>query len=95
VAWQARCAVTGSDTSSNSLFGLPQVTAAHQTGMCEVLLASANASGGVLGKMISSRNLALGAAAVGSSGRESELFRKMLWTNIILLSLMCLVARLQ
>jgi hypothetical protein len=38
-------AVTGSDTSSDSLFGQLQVTAAHQTGMSEVLLASANASG--------------------------------------------------
>jgi lactate permease len=88
-------AVTGSDTSSNSLFGLLQVTAAHQTGMSDVLLASANTSGGVLGKMISPQNFAVGAAAVGLSGREGELFRKLLWATAILLPLMCLIAWLQ
>ncbi|MGY4654468.1 L-lactate permease [Mycobacterium sp. URHB0021] len=88
-------AVTGSDTSSNSLFGVLQVTAAHQTGMSDVLLASANTSGGVLGKMISPQNLAVGAAAVGLSGREGELFRKVLWATAILLPMMCLIAWLQ
>jgi L-lactate permease len=67
-----RTAVTGSDTSSNSLFGLLQVTAAHQSGMSEVLLAWANAAGGVLGKMISPSQLALGAATVGWSGPNAN-----------------------
>src|SRR3954451_19226748 len=62
--------VTGSDTSSNSLFGVLQVTAAKQTGLDPTLLAAANSSGGVLGKMISPQNLAIGAAAVGLAGRE-------------------------
>ena len=48
-------AVTGSDTSSNSLFGVLQVTAAKEAGLDPTLLASANSSGGVLGKMISPR----------------------------------------
>ncbi|MGZ4522510.1 MAG: L-lactate permease, partial [Mycobacteriaceae bacterium] len=61
-------AVTGSDTSSNALFGTLQVAAAKQSGLSEVLLASANSSGGVLGKMISPQNLAIGAAAVGLAG---------------------------
>ena len=69
-------AVTGSDTSSNSLFGALQVTAAKQTGLDPVLMAAANTSGGVLGKMISPQNLAIAAAAVGLSGREGDLFRK-------------------
>ena len=58
-------AVTGSDTSSNALFGALQVTAAKDAGMSPTLLAAANSSGGVLGKMISPQNLAIGAAAVG------------------------------
>lgn len=88
-------AVTGSDTSSNSLFGALQVAAAHKTGISDVLLASANTSGGVLGKMVSPQNLAVGAAAVGLAGREGELFRKVLGATAILLPAMCLIVWLQ
>ena len=63
-------AVTGSDTSSNALFGALQVTAAKDAGS-PTLLAAANSSGGVLGKMISPQNLAIGAAAVGLAGRRA------------------------
>ena len=69
-------AVTGSDTSSNALFGGVQVAAAHHTGIPATLLAAANASGGVLGKMISAQHLAIAAAAVGIAGHEGALFRK-------------------
>ena len=58
-------AVTGSDTSSNSLFGALQVQAATKAGLDPVLMAAANSSGGVLGKMVSPQNLAIAAAAVG------------------------------
>ncbi len=71
-------AVTGSDTSSNSLFGALQVTAAKKAGLNPTLLAAANSSGGVLGKMISPQNLAIGAAAVGMAGKEGEIFRKVI-----------------
>ena len=71
-------AVTGSDTSSNALFGALQVTAAEDAGISTTLLAAANSSGGVLGKMISPQNLAIGAAAVGLAGKEGDLFRKVL-----------------
>jgi lactate permease len=69
-------AVTGSDTSSNALFGALQVTAANDAGLSPTLLAAGNSSGGVLGKMISPQNLAIGAAAVGLAGQEGDLFRK-------------------
>lgn len=88
-------AVTGSDTSSNSLFGALQVSAGQATGLPQVLLASANTSGGVLGKMISPQNLAVGAAAVGLAGKEGELFRKVLLATVILLPLMCVIVVLQ
>jgi lactate permease len=88
-------AVTGSDTSSNSLFGTLQVAAAQKAGYNPTLLAAANSSGGVLGKMISPQNLAIGAAAVGLGGREGELFRKVLVWSIVLVLVMCVLVYLQ
>jgi len=88
-------AVTGSDTSSNSLFGALQVSAAKEAGLDQTLLAAANSSGGVLGKMISPQNLAIGAAAVGLGGREGELFRQVLKWSLILLLVMCILVYLQ
>ncbi|ASR38130.1 lactate transporter [Prauserella marina] len=88
-------AVTGSDTSSNSLFGALQVSAAHGAGLSDTLMASANTSGGVLGKMISPQNLAIGAGAVGLAGREGELFRKVLVASAIFVPMMCLLVYLQ
>jgi lactate permease len=88
-------AVTGSDTSSNSLFGLLQTTAAEQTGISPYLLAAANTSGGVLGKMISPQNLAIAAAVVGMEGRESLLFRRVVGWSLGLLLVMCVLVLLQ
>jgi lactate permease len=88
-------AVTGSDTSSNSLFGVLQVSAAKQAGLDPTLLAAANSSGGVLGKMVSPQNLAIGAAAVGLGGQEGELFRRVLGWSLVMLALMCLLVYLQ
>jgi lactate permease len=77
-------AVTGSDTSSNSLFGALQVTAGKQSGISTVLLAAANSSGGVMGKMVSPQNLAIGAAAVGLGGQEGDIFRRVLGWSVLL-----------
>jgi lactate permease len=88
-------AVTGSDTSSNSLFGVLQVTAAKDAGFDPTLLAAANSSGGVLGKMVSPQNLAIGAAAVGLAGREGEIFRKVIGWSIGLVLIMCVIVYLQ
>ena len=88
-------AVTGSDTSSNSLFGALQVQAANQTGLSPLLMAAANSSGGVLGKMVSPQNLAIAAAAVGLSGREGDIFRKVLGWSLLFLALMCVIVFLQ
>jgi len=88
-------AVTGSDTSSNSLFGLLQVSAAQHTGMSPLLAAAGNTSGGVLGKMLSPQNLAIGASAVGLAGKEGELLRRVLVATLIFLPLMCLLVYLQ
>jgi len=88
-------AVTGSDTSSNSLFGALQVSAAAKTGISPALMAAANSSGGVLGKMISPQNLAIAAAAVGMSGREGNIFRKIIAWSLGFLALMCVIVYLQ
>jgi lactate permease len=88
-------ALTGSDTSSNSLFGQLQVAAAEQTGLPPVLMAAANSSAGVMGKMLSLQNLAVASAAVGLEGAESTLFRKLLGWSLALLAIMILLVLLQ
>ena len=88
-------AVTGSDTSSNALFGALQVTAAEDAGISPTLLAAGNSSGGVLGKMVSPQNLAIGAAAVGMAGQEGDLFRKVLGWSLALVLIMCILVYLQ
>ncbi len=88
-------AVTGSDTSANALFGILQVTAAKSSGLNPELLAAANSSGGVLGKMLSPQNLAIAAAATGLGGREPELLRKVVGWSLALLLLMCVLVYLQ
>lgn len=67
--------LTGSDTSSNLLFGTLQQLTARQLGIDEVLFLAANSVGGVVGKMISPQSIAIACAAVGLAGKESELFR--------------------
>jgi lactate permease len=88
-------AVTGSDTASNALFGAVQVAAAHHTGAPPQLLAAANASGGVLGKMISAQHLAIAAAAVGLQGQEGLLLRRVAGWSIGLLVVVCALVYLQ
>ncbi len=88
-------AITGSDTASNSLFGQLQVTAAAATGLPPVLMAAANSSAGVLGKMLSLQNLAVAAAAVGLEGSENQLFRKLLPWSLGLLALITILIVLQ
>jgi lactate permease len=88
-------AVTGSDTSSNALFGALQVQTAAKAGLDPVLLAAANSSGGVLGKMISPQNLAIAASAVGMPGREGDIFRRVVGWSLVLLLFMCLLVTLQ
>ncbi len=88
-------AVTGSDTSTNSLFGALQVTAAKHAQLSAVLLAGANSSGGVLAKMVSPQNLAIGAAAVGLGGKEGDIFRHVVGWSIALILLMAILVLLQ
>ncbi len=88
-------AVTGSDTSANALFGALQVQTAAKAGLDPLLLAAANSSGGVLGKMVSPQNLAIAASAVGMAGQEGVIFRKVLGWSLLLLLFMCVIVLLQ
>ena len=88
-------AVTGSDTSANALFATLQQTAAEEAGLDPALLVAANTSGGVVGKMISPQNLTIAATAVGLVGKESAIFRKVIWWSLGMLVAMCLLVGLQ
>ena len=87
--------LTGSDTSSNALFCKLQYTSADAMGIDPVITVSANASGGVTGKMISPQSIAIGAAAVGLVGKESDLFRFTLKHSFIMLLVICLLTIMQ
>jgi lactate permease len=77
------------------VFGALQVAAAEKANLSPTLMAAANSSGGVLGKMVSPQNLAIGAAAVGMAGQEGELFRRVVGWSVILLLIMCVLVYLQ
>ena len=77
--------LTGSDTSANALFGSLQVVTAGRLGLDPVLMAAANSSGGVMGKMISLQTIAVAAAATGMSvPDQARLFRFTLKHSILL-----------
>jgi lactate permease len=77
-------ALTGSDTSSNVLFGNLQKITAIKLQLNPVLMASANSTGGVMGKMIDAQSIVVAAAATGEGGREGELLRAVLWHSLVL-----------
>jgi L-lactate permease len=96
-AWLGMLGVflTGSDTSSNTLFGPLQATTAKVSGLDPILMGATNSSAGVMGKMISPQNLSVGAAGVGAVGREGEIFAKVIFHSLVLTGLMGLLAMLQ
>ena len=88
--------LTGSDTSSNTLFGPLQAQTAQQLGnVSPILTAGTNSSGGVMGKMISPQNLSVGAAGVNKVGAEGEIFRRVIRYSIILTTLVGVVAMIE
>lgn len=92
--------LSGSDTSSNTLFGPMQAITAqqlssHGTNVSPILTAATNSSGGVMGKMISPQNLSVGAAAIGKVGEEGNIFRRTLGHALLLTTAMGVLAMLQ
>jgi len=83
LGWVA-CFLSGSDTASNLLFGNLQVAVGRQIGVSPTLLAATNSSGGVIGKMISPQNIAVGVTTVGLIGHEGEILRRTFWHSVLL-----------
>ena len=84
--------LTGSDTSSNALFGSLQVVTATRLGMNPVLMAAANSSGGVMGKMVSLASIAVAAAATNMKREdEAKLFRFTIRHSVFLASVIGIV----
>ena len=88
-------ALTGSDTSSNALFGGLQKITAGQVGMSPVLAAAANSSGGVMGKMIDAQSIVVGSVATGQQGEEGSILRYVFFHSIALACLIGILVLLQ
>jgi len=84
-------ALTGSDTSSNVLFGNLQVVSANQIGMSPILAAASNSTGGVMGKMIDAQSIVVASVATGQDGKEGEILRYVFWHSLALACLVGLV----
>ncbi|MFS0655389.1 L-lactate permease [Bacillus sp. 179-C3.3 HS] len=82
--------ITGSVVSNNALFGNLQAVTATQIGSQASLLIGANTTGGVMAKLISPQSIAIATAAVGETGKESELFKKTVKYSFILLAIVCI-----
>ena len=88
-------ALTGSDTSSNALFGSLQKVTAEQLGLSPVLIATANSTGGVMGKMIDAQSIVVSAAATNQPGSEAQILRAVFWHSLALATLMGLLTLAQ
>jgi len=94
LGWVA-CFLSGSDTSSNVLFGNLQVAAAHQLHISPVLMAATNSSGAVAGKMISPQNIAVGVTTVGLIAQEGKVLRSSFWHSVAFAGIVGLIALAQ
>ena len=81
-------AITGSDTSTNVLFGSLQKITAQQIGISAVLMCAANTCGGVMGKMISSQSIVVASTATNWYGHEGRILRYVFLTSVVLAALM-------
>jgi lactate permease len=87
--------LTGSDTSSNALFGALQKTTAQQVGVDPALCVAANSSGGVTGKMISPQSISVACAASNMVGHEGDIFRFTLGHSIAMVLVISCLTMLQ
>jgi L-lactate permease len=98
--------LTGTDAGSNALFGsLQKITATkvHQLGViplldlgqAQVLICTANSTGGVMGKMIDAQSIVVATAATHQVGREADIFKAVLWHSLVLACIMGLMTLLQ
>ena len=88
-------ALTGSDTSSNAMFGSLQKITAQQLGLDPVLITAANSTGGVMGKMVAAQTIVVATAATHQQGEEGALLRSVFWHSLALAALMGLIIMAQ
>lgn len=88
-------ALTGSDTASNVLFGSLQRVSAEQLGLSPTLMAAANSSGGVMGKMVDAQSIVVAATATRWDGHEGEILRYVFFHSVALAALVGVVVTLQ
>jgi lactate permease len=88
-------ALTGSDTSSNVLFGSLQKITATQLGISPTLMAAANSSGGVMGKMIDAQSIVVASTATRWYGHEGDILRYVFFHSLILAALVGVLVLLQ
>ncbi len=88
-------ALTGSDTSSNAMFGSLQRVTAEQLGLDPLLICTANSTGGVMGKMIDAQSIVVSATATGTHRREGVILRRVFPHSVALAALMGLLVWLQ
>ncbi|MBR0959319.1 L-lactate permease [Bradyrhizobium japonicum] len=88
-------ALTGSDTSSNILFGNLQKITSEQLGLSPILMGAANSSGGVMGKMIDAQSIVVASTATNWYGHEGTILRFVFWHSIVLACLVGVLVTLQ
>lgn len=88
-------ALTGSDTSSNALFGSLQRITAEQLGLNPVLIVASNSTGGVMGKMIDAQSIVVAAVATGQTGGEGKILRFVFLHSVVLAALVGLLTLAQ
>ena len=88
-------ALTGSDTASNVLFGGLQKITAEQLNISPTLMAAANSSGGVMGKMVDAQSIVVASTATNWYGHEGAILRYVFWHSIVLASLVGVLVFLQ
>ncbi len=88
-------ALTGSDTASNVLFGSLQTITAKQTGVDPILMAAANSSGGVMGKMVDAQSIVVASTATNWYGHEGQILRYVFFHSIALAALVGIFVFLQ
>jgi lactate permease len=87
-------ALTGSDTSSNALFGSLQRITSQQLGIDPVLMCAANSAGGVMGKMVDAQSITIATAATEQVGNEGIIFRFVAWHSFALCSIVGIIVML-
>jgi lactate permease len=88
-------ALTGSDTSSNVLFGSLQKITATQLGLSPILMGAANSSGGVMGKMIDAQSIVVASTATRWEGHEGDILRRVFFHSLALAVLVGVLVMLQ